>query len=349
MTDNAIIRFLIKENFKETYQKLEKTGGSISLNNTVNKWILSLFIQGVSEMYSVFIWDLLLLEGNIIIFKAVYAMIIILEKHLRKHKSIESINKIFNEIPLELNQRGKLAYYLIGKKFNFNMDLIRKYRKTISPQIIKEIMGLNQFKTYENDCKDNKQNGKNGNSITCDLDWPICIKDQKNLEKEYDYIVLKELDKPNVIEDYMDLYESYKSGLLSSSTSGEKNKKVNFLNDDDIESKKNHFFKEERFKDLLIERKKHYCDSNLMTIRKNIIKPEKKCNTHNNDCINVLKMSHTMNSNDINDIKNNEINVTERNRRINTIISRVSKDNANKIAFIKEKIEKNIFFDEDKK
>ena len=83
MTDSAIVRFLIKENFKDTYNILEDTGAILYLNNTINKWLLSIFIQGISEMYSNFIWDLFLLEGNIIIFKTIYAMIIILEKHYR--------------------------------------------------------------------------------------------------------------------------------------------------------------------------------------------------------------------------------------------------------------------------
>jgi len=81
MTDTAIARFLIKENFKETFKLLEDTGGSLSLNNVINKWFLSIFIQGISDEYSNFIWDLFLLEGNIITFKAVYAVFIILEKY----------------------------------------------------------------------------------------------------------------------------------------------------------------------------------------------------------------------------------------------------------------------------
>ena len=193
MTDTAIARFLIKENFKETFKLLEDTGGSLSLNNVINKWFLSIFIQGISDEYSNFIWDLFLLEGNIITFKAVYAVFIILEKYLKKLKSFEALNNAFNKIPLELKQRGKLAYYLIGKKFNFNMELIKRYRKILSSQVIKEILDLGLFKCHDEDDEEDKDKTKE-NEIICDLDWPQCIKDKKNLEKESDFIVFKELE-----------------------------------------------------------------------------------------------------------------------------------------------------------
>ena len=59
MTDNSIIRILLKDNFRDIYDALEESGGSLYLNNAVNKWLLSLFIQGISEVYTYFIWDML--------------------------------------------------------------------------------------------------------------------------------------------------------------------------------------------------------------------------------------------------------------------------------------------------
>ena len=110
MTDCAIVRILLKENFKDAFKNLEKNGGILHLNNTINKWFLSIFIQGISNIYSNFIWDMFLLEGNIIIFKAIYAIIIILQKQLKKYKSFEDLNTILNNMPLEFNNREKLAF-----------------------------------------------------------------------------------------------------------------------------------------------------------------------------------------------------------------------------------------------
>ena len=341
MIDSTIVRLLIKENFKETFQILEDNGGSLCLNNTINKWLLSIFIQGISEMYSNFIWDLFLLEGNIIIFKAMYAVFLILEKYIKKRSSFEEINNNFINIPLEFNNRGKLAYYLICKQFHFNMEIIKKYRKSLSSQIIKEIVGLGSFNSYEEDEEDEedeKNINNEKNKIICDLDWPQCIKDKKNLEKENDFVVLKELEKPNVIDDYIDYYNDYKNG---SKKIGYKNNKINFLNDDDIESQKIKYFKEERFKILLIERKKHYCGSNLMSIRACFSKNEKN---KNKDKIINKKITKIKNY-----FKEGE-NIKERDRRIDRIVTHVYKGNKNKIDIKKENIEKEkkYFLDDDK-
>ena len=215
MTDNSIVQLLLKENFRDIYDALEQSGGDLYLNNAINKWLLSIFIQGISDMYSYFIWDMFLLEGNIILFKAVYAMIIILENQIIQCKTFDELNQILNEAPLEFDKRGKLAYYLISKKFNFNMNMIKKYRKAISPQIIKEIVDLGFFTHYsekeeEKDNNDQNEGKKDKEKDLCDLDWPICIKDKKFLERDYSYIVLKELNEPTVIDNYIDNFEDYK-------------------------------------------------------------------------------------------------------------------------------------------
>ena len=342
MTDCAIVRILLKENFKDAFKNLEKNGGILHLNNTINKWFLSIFIQGISNIYSNFIWDMFLLEGNIIIFKAIYAIIIILQKQLKKYKSFEDLNTILNNMPLEFNNREKLAFYLIGKKFNFNMDIIKKYRKALSLQIIKEISSLGTFKNYEDDDEDEEDKNKK-KEIIFDLDWPQCLKEKKNLEKEYDYVVLKELDEPNVIEDFIDYYNEYKDG---SKKIEYKNKNMNFLNDDDIESQKIKYFKEERFKDILIERKKHYCGSNIMSIRscfyKSEINKNNKENEENKDNYKIKKIRSFCNEID------KKENINERDRRIDRIVTHVSKGNQNKISFIKENVEKHILLDDEK-
>ena len=69
MTDNSIVQRLLKENFRDIFEALEESGGLLYLNNAINKWLLSIFIQGISDLYIFFIWDMFLLEGNIIIFR----------------------------------------------------------------------------------------------------------------------------------------------------------------------------------------------------------------------------------------------------------------------------------------
>ena len=337
MTDSAIVRLLLKENFRESYDYLENTGNILFFNNTINKWLLSIFIQGISDRYSNFIWDMFLLEGNIVIFKAIYAVYKIIESDLKKYRTFEHLTKLFNDVPLGFNNRGRLAYYLIGKKFNFTMEMIRRHRKEISPQIIKEIVNIGTFHIEEEDEKKIEKK-------ICDLDWPQCLKDTKNLEKDYDYVVLKELEEPNIIDDYLDYYSEYKDGTKQKEKKY-KYKNINFINDDDLESLKIKYFKEERFKDILIERKKHYCGSKIMSIRSCFCKSEKNGDNKDNKKINIINYFKENKKEIINDMNN----LDECNRRINRIITQVSSKSKHKISFIKEKEEKYSFLNDDLK
>lgn len=331
MTDTSIVKILLKDNFTDIYEELENSGGSLYLNNVINKWLLSLFVQGISDIYFHFIWDMFLLEGNIIIFKTIYAMIFILEDHIIKCKTFDQLNNVFNETPMTLNERGKLAYYLISKKFNFNMDMIRKYRKTLNSQIIKEIVDLGFFQSNveeeeETDEKKEKEeeqsnNNKNKKKIICDLDWPLCLKDQKALEKNYDHIILKQLDEPFVIDNYIDNYKQYQNQI-----------KRNSLNIN--EENKLKYFKEKRFKNLLIERKKHYCGSKVMSIRSNLDVSSFDIKLFNSQ----RKISVELNYNK----KNDDLNNVERNKTFNKIINDITNDNQNIISFVKENDEKGL-------
>lgn len=295
------------------YESLEESGGNLYLNNTVNKWLLSLFTQGTSELYYHFIWDMFLLEGNIIIFKTIYAMMIMLEDHIVKCRTFDQLNNVFNQVPLEFDERGRLAYYLISKKFNFNMEMIKKYRKSLSNQIIKEIVDLGFFENNpeeEGESEEVKQK-----KIICDLDWPLCSKDKKNLEKEYDLVVLKELDEPYVIENYIDNLEQYKRDIKGK----------------DIDNNLKHF-KEKTFKDLLIERKKHCCGTKIMSIRSNF--------QNSMDLLSIKKatarrITIKLCSNNFDEDKY----TIERNKTINKMVNDIANDNKNIISFVKENVE----------
>lgn len=330
MTDNSIIQILLKDNFRDIYDALEESGGNLYLNNAINKWLLSLFIQGISEIYTYFIWDMLLLEGNIIIFKTLYAMIIILESHIIKCKSYDQLNNVLNEAPLKFDKRGKLAYYLISKKFNFNMEMIRKYRKTINPKIIKEIVSLGVFDRNSKD-EDNEKDQDSLKAIEkkneCDLDWPICLNDQKDLEKQYDHIVLKQLKNPDVIDNYIDNFEEY-----------QKMNSKNESKDDGEENLNIKFFKDKKYEELLIERKKHFCGSKLMSIRGNLTKSLINFEKIKQQEIKVRKISEEYFKKDNNFDENSIV----RNKTINKIILDIANDNQDKISFVKENVEKDL-------
>ena len=335
MTDTSIVRLLLKENFRDIYDALEETGGILYLNNTINKWLLSIFTQGMSDSYTLLIWDMFLLEGNIVVFKTIYALIYILEKHIIKCTNFDELNNVFNEVPLNLNQRANLAYYLISKKFNFNMDLIRKYRKTLSPQIIKEIEGLG---TFSKPTEENEENEEcESKKIVCDLDSPICLNDKKDLSKEYDHIVLKQLNEPVVIDNYFNFEEENK-------IKNNNKKKYDINNEKDEEKIK--YYKEKAYEDLLIERRKHYCGSKLMSIRVDLYKSSNKFEKIESEHLKKRKSSLNI------FFDNNEDeskNIDKRNEAINKIVIDVSNQNQRLLSFVKEDVEKSIKLIEDDK
>ena len=318
MTDSSIALLLIKQNFKEMYDLLDGSGGILYLNNMINKWLLSIFLQGTSEVYHYFIWDLLLLEGNIVVFKTVYALIYKLQSYIFNAKTIDEVNNIFNKLPLQFNKREDLAYYLISKKFNFNMDLIKKYRKTLNPQIINGIVKLGSFDASDDNDSDDEQNKE---AKICDLDWPQCLKDKRNLIKEYDHVVLKELDEPEVIDNYFDDFFN--------NNESNSNIKITSLDDEKVK-----YYKENKFKNLIIERRKHFCGSNIKSVR--------NCLSGNGDNNNLIDM------NLCNKIRsysygvyyyNKKKGIFEQNKKIDKIVEDVSKDNQNIISFKKENVD----------
>jgi hypothetical protein len=311
MTDSSIAQILLKKNFQQIYDLLEPSGGIIYLNNTINKWLLTIFIHRISEIYSNLIWDLFLLEGNIVLFKALYGMMTILEPYIiTKCKTFDELNQLLNNGLLIKQNREKLAYYLIGKKYNFNMDMIKQYRKKINKDTIKEIIGIGDF---HRDGKILKK--KNGNEIICDLKNPLCVLNQKNLNETYDKIILKQLNKPEIIEDYAMNYEKYK---------------------------KNKESEEENFEDLVIERRKHLCNfqeksyTNINKINEELIKID--IDGKNNDKMENNNMIEIDNSYD--DINNSE------NIKINKIVSDLAKNYEKNINVKKENEEDKIMADD---
>ena len=310
VTDSSIALNLIKQNFPQLFNELESSGCLPYLNNSINKWFLTIFIHKISETYSLFIWDLFLLEGNIIFFKSLYAIISILTPFILKCKSFDGLNLILTDGLLKENNRPKLAYYLIAKKYNFNMEMIKRYRKGISKRIIKEIIDMGFLENKEKKKKDDKD-------IICDLKNPLCLKNKKDLLKDYDNIVLKQLNKPEVIDDYFINYEK-------------KYEKDKMINNKD----------EDNFEDLLIERRKHFCILEENTGKDNVDDDELiKIIEGEDKGINIFEKIINENDfdNSFDDINNNQMN---------RISIDVAKGSERDLIFLKEKEDNKFIFDD---
>ena len=209
------------------------------------------------------------------------------------------------------------------------MEMIKKYRKTLNPRIIKEIIGLGVFnrRSKDDDESDKDSSKEIEKKEECDLDWPICLYDKKDLEKEYDHIVLKQLQPPNVIDNYIDNFEEY-----------QKMNSKKELDNDNEENLNIKYFKDKKYEELLIERKKHFCGSKLMSIRENLSKSFINFEKIKQQKIKVRKISEEFFKKE----KTLNENTLVRNKTINKIIIDVANDNEDKITFVKEKVEKDL-------
>ena len=300
VTDSSIVQQLLRDNFPEMFTLLEKLGGTMYLTNAINKWFLTIFINRISEVYSNLIWDMFLLEGNLVMFKATYALIRMMYKFIMECKNFDDLNSVFQNVPPTLKIRGKLAYYLLSKKFNFNIDIIKECRKNMNIKVIKEISNLDN--SLKNEIEKAKK--KNNKDLKCDLDWPICIYNSKDLEKNYDHIILKQLFEPEVIDDYFSENKNYE------------------------QEKKNN---EEKYEDLLIERKKHFCDSKIRSIRDKLIIDNNEINNNN-----ILIKNDNIDNNIDNNLENKEMN---------KIIINLTNESQKVIKFEKEKAEDSFMSD----
>ena len=301
MTDFTLIKYLILRNNEELDLHLKNLNCEIYLNNIIHKWLIGLFIEGVSEIFYLTIWDLFMLEGNIVLFKAAYGLIKIISKDILEAKTIENIQNIFENKIQKYDNTAKLIYFLVFKIYDdFNDDVFNKYRKILLPQIINQIQSQSHFL---NEIKEDE--------IECDLDWPLCSKDHKYRHEIIEFIVYKQLEKPLIIDNYYG----------------------NNVNFDKIKKEKKEKDKLDYYCEICIERRKHICDSKIESI-KDILKER-----YINDEINLLKLESQRKRNfkSFNSSKSNQILSHKDETIFNKIVEDIEKENENIIHMSKQK------------
>ena len=303
MTDFTLIKYLILRNNEELDLHLKNLNCEIYLNNIIHKWLIGLFIEGVSEIFYLTIWDLFMLEGNIILFKAAYGLIKIISKDILEAKTIENIQNIFENKIQKYDNTAKLIYFLVFKIYDdFNDDVFNKYRKILLPQIINQIQSQSHFL---NEIKEDE--------IECDLDWPLCSKDQNYRHEIIEFIIYKQLEKPIVINNY------YGNNLNFEKTKKENNEKDQY----------------DYYSEICIERRKHICDSKIESI-KDILNDR-----YINKEINLLQYQNQRKKTFIsfNSSKSNMILSYKDESIYNKIVEDIEKENENIIQMPKQNID----------
>lgn len=255
MVDCAIMKRILPSNNTKLMDHLNELGYEMTLNNILFKWLLSLFVENTSEKVFLCIWDLLLLEGHFVLFKAIIGLLKLISKKVIETNSIEEIMNIFDEGIKNLKSTKRLRYYLFMRRYDFDMDLINNNRMLIAPKVVSSIQRIP--KAYEKI----KKIGGNKN-LECDETWPYCTSNKNEQFNIKEYSIYKTYNKPVIYENYFfnrknDAYNYKKTYRMKYM---KKIRHKSFI-------PKHYLFKSlypsdkfEIYKNMFIERQKHLCE-----------------------------------------------------------------------------------------
>ena len=97
MCDCTILLPFIKTMVPEVFNHLSSLGFELTLNNLLYKWFVSVFMQGMNEDIWLPIWDLLFIEGYIILFKAAIGILFLAKDEILARDNMLDINNYFEE------------------------------------------------------------------------------------------------------------------------------------------------------------------------------------------------------------------------------------------------------------
>ena len=171
MGDCSLCLKILMESNKKVMLKIK--GFEVILNNLLYKWFISLFVENTSNETFLNIWDVLMLDGNITLLRAVSSILDLMEEPILQSDGFEDLTKIFEEkISKYIPPRDKFMKLLLNEgKLKYSNNDIEKMREEINREAINTII-----KTKKNEVK-KIQVGINGEEIECDLDYPFCLKE----------------------------------------------------------------------------------------------------------------------------------------------------------------------------
>ena len=253
MIDCTILKRLLHTNATKVNEHLISKGYELILNNILYKWLLSLFIHSTSEDVMLCIWDVLLIEGHIVLFKAAIALLKVIEKDILSNESIDRIMHILDTKCEEITCCKALRYYLLVKRYDFNVALIKNNRELIFPKVSETIKKIPL----------SRRKGFSDNDKQCNRLWPYCVKGKNERYDIKEYFVYKMNKKVNIIQKYFfnvvggkhvtykgsDDTHTYNSKQRTSKSFEKKYLHYKYEDDD----------MKEEFDMLLIQRKKHHC------------------------------------------------------------------------------------------
>jgi hypothetical protein len=189
------------------------------------------------------IWDILFIDGSIILFKAALSVLKILQEKILKLSCFEEVYELIDSSTKDLNDSTSMIFSLLFKKYEFDDTFINNNRASLESEVTDNLR-----KTKEKTKQLMKQKYKQNNrvsfveqGINCDTEWPICIYDTDFKTTIHNFLILKPLNQPvSLMEDYFE--------VSNNKTKPKKSKTE--PTSDYID-----------FSKLLIERRSHLCES----------------------------------------------------------------------------------------
>ena len=261
MNDINCFIILLKDYYHKNHEFkkfLNNKNNEVLLNTIFFKWFETLFIDGLNENLNIFIWDALIINGDLILFKSALAIFEIIKKEILNINKFEEIANFFEEKLKNVDFDRKKFYNLVlFDKFKININKFKKIRSTNLENGIKNLVNKNNNKINENKINENNNKINENNQIEeCNRNWPFCT--QKSKYEINEVLILKVFNQTNIINNFFE--------------NQNKNKIFNDENNKNI------------YNNLLILREKHECKKNSSLI----IDKDENLNKYNRKLTKVL-------------------------------------------------------------
>lgn len=248
MVDCLVLSNLFNK-FKEVKDYITKLNADICLKNLFYKWFDSLYADGCSFLNFYVIWDAMMLDGNIVLFRATLTILEELKDKILKFNDFNELNEFFEEKIKDENFNSKkfLNKLLDSNYFGFNMDDIWELREKCYKDVYESIK---KTKEVEAKSKENKE------KEICNIEWPFCVEtiNEFYIQKVE---ILKTSDYNNIIIDY-DFFNDNLNEKILNNEKKKQNEDGKELNEEEINKKKS-----EIYHNLLIQRDVHKCKINI--------------------------------------------------------------------------------------
>ena len=179
IADMTIINILLRNYFPKLIPFLEEKNdnyGDFIGNNFINTNLINLFTNGYFDKEtSLLIWDLLFIDGNMVLIKAFLALYDYLYPFIINSEStIEEFQTIVKNNLKKLKCDNKdLIFYLIINDYNFSKEEIDQARFSLSINLAKSLK-----KEKEKYVNIRKKSLDKNEKIECKIEWPIFSKDK---------------------------------------------------------------------------------------------------------------------------------------------------------------------------